>query len=331
MENNVEKFPELDVKLDTTHDRIETAHQMCSGSFDMFKDIVEKMSTKYTKEYLDELAKKAYEDDRNYPENFSNWYKHIIDFGKFDHAEIISNQIFTYDGIKIMEETDNIDKVNWEAINNILKPTLDKMQNYKVYNIKNGCFSNKFDFDTCLATKANLAEKLWKINYMSAMYSTGGKTELVVRELIPFDINEIPTIYNGMPLREEIRVFYNMDRKILEYMEDYWKYKYCRNHINNKSDQIVFDWFHNKLKTRQIQHREILKKLYERIWNDISTLKFDDELSGIWSIDFMYVAETDKLYLIDMARGFRSAYWNIDKLTYISQQEIIRERKQNGK
>ena len=196
------------------------------------------------------------------------------------------------------------------------------MSKYKIYNIKNGCFSNKFDFQSCLATTDNLAQQLWKINYRSAELETGGYTELVVREMISYNDYVIPTIYNGMPLREELRVFYNMDKHKIEYIEDYWKYKYCKANIGNKSNQIVFDWFHNKLKTRKTQHRELLKQLEDRIWDNIHTLVFDGELKGIWSIDFMYVEDEDELYLIDMARGFRSAYWNMDKLTYKTQLEL---------
>ena len=63
----------------------------------MENDIVDQMklfTNKYTPEYLAELEKKCYEDDRNYPENFSNWYSCIKDFGNFKHADIIANQIY---------------------------------------------------------------------------------------------------------------------------------------------------------------------------------------------------------------------------------------------
>lgn len=330
MESNIEKYPEP-IKLDTTEDRIKTAQEMNSAlSMEQFKASLEAWSKKFTPEYMEQLSIKCYEDDRKYPENFSNWYPHIKDFGYFKSAKIIANQIFSYQETELFRHTDNFDDVNWEAINKVLKPTLDKMDKYRIYNIKNGCFSNKFNFETCLATKDNLAKQLWKINYRSAELETGGYTELVVREMIPYSDYEIPTIYNGMPLREELRVFYNMDKHKIEYIEDYWKYNHCREYIGNKSNQIVFDWFHNKLKTRKIQHRELLKQLEDRIWDNIHTLKFDNELKGIWSIDFMYVIEKDELYLIDMARGFRSAYWNIDKLSYSTRKEIIEEMK-NGK
>lgn len=325
MESNiVEPLDRLD--LDTVDGRIDASRKLTSAlSEAQFMEVMARWESKFTPEYMDELTRKCYEDDRSYPENFSNWYPHIKDLGYFKSADIISNQIFTLDEIKIMQETDDYSKVNWDKINEILKPTLDKMENYRVYNIKNGCFSNKFNFETCLATKQTLAEQLWKINYESTSLDTGGYTELVVRELIPFNRSETPTIYNGMPMREEIRVFYNMDRNIVEYVEDYWKYKYCRPHIYNKTDQIIFDWFHNKVKTRKTQHRERIRELENIIRDNIHTLKFDGELKGVWSIDFMYVDDDSNysgIWLIDMARGFRSAYWNMDKLTYKTQLEL---------
>ena len=267
--------------------------------------LLSKVSKQFTPEYFEELTKKCYIDDREYPENFSNWYKHIIDFGNFKHADIISNQIFTLEDIKVMQETDNINKVNWNKINKILKPSLDKMNSNKLYNIKNGCYSNKFNFNTSIASKENLAKQLWKINYQSTMYDTGGYTELVVREYIPYDHLNMVTIYNGMPLREEVRVFYNMDEKKIEYMVDYWDYNYCRNSLNSKTDKIIFDWFH-----KETNHQSKLEMVRTIITENINTLKFDKTLTGIWSIDFMYIEETHEIYLIDMARGFRSAFYD---------------------
>lgn len=279
---------------------------------DNFNLVLDKILREMTPEKLIKIAKKEYEEDRDYLENFSKWYNHIIDFGYFKHSNIIANQIFTLEEVEIMQE-ENIDKVKWDKINQILKPTLDKMENNKIYNIKNGCFSNKFDFRTCLATKANLANQLWEINNVSSLFETGGYTELVVREFIPYDYKETPTIYNGMPLREEIRVFYNMDKKEIEYMVDYWNYEYCYENINNKTDKIIFDWFHNKIGERKIQHQKKVQELFEEIKQNIDTLKFDNKLKGIWSIDFLF-NDGNNIYLIDMARGCRSSYWDKNKI-----------------
>lgn len=280
-----------------------------------FEDIMKHIQSEFTPEKLEEASLNAYKEDREYPENFSNWYHNIEDFGKFAHAEIISNQIFTKQEVDIMEETDNFSKVNWEKINEVLQPTLDKMKPHRWYNIKNGCFSNKFEFDTCTATKENLAEQLWKINYMSSMFSTGGYTELVVREYIPEDLNHCLTIYNGMPLRTELRVFYNMETDEIEYVVDYWDYDYCRDNLKTLNDKLIFDIFHNKTNVEVTDHKIMLDRVENMVRENINTLKFNkDFFKGIWSIDFMYDINTNKLYLIDMARGFRSAYWNFGKL-----------------
>ena len=276
------------------------------------------LTEKYTPEFFEQLERDSYKDDREYPENFSNWFPHISDFGWFKCANVVANQIFTLDDSKLMRKTDYKDNVDWEKLNEILAPTKQLMKPYRLYNIKNGCFSNKFHFDTCIASREELAEKLWDINYASCMFDTGGYTELVVREIIPNSYeNELPTIYHGMPLREEIRVFYNMATQEIEYMVDYWDYEYCRPHISNISDQIVFDWFHNKISGRKDNHKKLLKNYMNLIEKNINTLKFDGCLNGIWSIDFL--CNGNDIYLIDMARGFRSAYWNPNKVGAINE------------
>lgn len=282
---------------------------------------------KFTPEYMEQLSKKAYKEDREYPENFSNWYPHIKSFGNFAHADVISNQILTWEETEAMQETDDINKVNWDKINEILKPTLDKMEKYQLYSIKNGCFSNKFEFNTSMATKDTLAEQLWKINYQSSMFETGGYTELVVRKYIPEDLHHCLTIYDGMPLRTEVRVFYNMETKDIEYAVDYWDYDYCSKSLHTLNDRLIFDIFHNKVKEYDItNHKEEYNRvLDEMIKPNISTLEFDDELKGIWSIDFMYDRNLNKVYLIDMARGFRSAYWNFNKLKPETQKKLKEE------
>lgn len=295
------------------------------------EDMMKQVALKFTPEYMEELSKSSYRDDREYPENFSNWYCNIKDFGNFAHAKVVSNQIFSYDELQILQETDDVRQVNWDKIREVLKPTLDKLDKYTVYNIKNGCFSNKFDFATCMVTKDNLAEQFWKINYMSSMFETGGHTELVVREYIPEDLDHCLTIYNGMPLRTELRVFYNMDTDEIEYTVDYWDYDYCRNGLKTLNDKLIFDIFHNKTNINVTDHKHMLNFVEREVKNNINTLKFNkDFFKGIWSIDFMYDVNTTKLYLIDMARGYRSAYWNFSKLKPETQ-KMIKEAEENAK
>lgn len=297
-----------------------------------FEEMLASVDKRFTPEYFEQLKQNSYKQDREYPENFSNWYPNIVDFGKLNHVDIINNQILTLEETKVLEQED-YNKVDWNKLNEILKPTLDKMKPYTTYNLKNGCYSNKFEFDTSLVTKQNLAQQLWKINYMSTLHDTGGYTEIVLRELIP---NTLPTqhltIYNGMPLRDEYRVFYNMDTKQVEYIVDYWNYEYCSEYLK-PTDKLVFDYFHNKLKYKNVEeetsiyNQNLKRSNFETeskiVKEKVLTLKFNDKMKGIWSIDIL--KEGNEYYLIDMARGFRSAYWSINKLSEESRNKILNE------
>lgn len=292
-------------------------------SDDSIDKMLSKIASKFTPEYFENLKISSYKQDRAYPENFSNWYPHIKSFGKFKHANIISNQILTLNDIELLKE-EHYDNVNFAEIRKVLQPTIDKMTPYKAYSLKNGCFSNKFEFNTSMVTDVDIAENLWKINYASSMLDTGGYTEVVVRELIPYNQDTTPTIYNGMPLRTELRVFYNMQTHKIEYVADYWDYDYCYRYLH-LTDKIVFDWFNTN--TNRVKN---LKYITDYVYQYINTLEFDDMLTGIWGIDFMLCEDVssvyDGIYLIDMARGFRSAYWDYNLLSEEGKQLIDKER-----
>ena len=104
--------------------------------------------TFFDEQKLEQMAQERYDEDRQYPENFSNWYPKIEDVGNFKIAKVINNQVFTYENVKDMQATDMYDNVDWKRMNDILKPTLDILKPGYTYSIKNGCYSNKFDFNT---------------------------------------------------------------------------------------------------------------------------------------------------------------------------------------
>lgn len=289
---------------------------------------LEQISKQWTPEYFEKLSKSSYENDREYPENFSNWYSCIKDFGKFKASRIISNQIFTWEETEAFKKSGTLSGVkNWKELYTILEPTISKMEPGVLYSIKNGCFSNKFDFNKSIVDKDTLVRQLWKLNYASHTYETGGYTELVVREYLALRPYEYLTIYNGMPLTIEVRVFYNMDTKRIEYIVDYWDYNYCANNVNNPTDRIIFEVFHNRINVPNIHNHTLeFTQIKEKIERDISTLKFEG-LTGVWSVDFLYKRETDEIYLIDMARGYRSAYWNPEKLKPETLQKLKGELK----
>lgn len=84
--------------------------------------------------------------------------------------------------------------------------------------VKDGCFSNKFDFNnSCILQSDDLDEitdHIINIQYTALMLDAGGYFELVFRVFMP--------IY-GMILRPEIRVFYDFDTRKILYMVNYWE------------------------------------------------------------------------------------------------------------
>ena len=174
--------------------------------------------------------------------------------------------------------------------------------------IKNGAFSNKFDFNTCSirCNPLEITRSIAEINYASLMFDTGGNTEIVIRERIPYNEQKTMTIYNGMPLRNEYRVFYDFDNRKALYVVNYWDWNYCHDSISrNATDKLVYEKVYNELHVHYLFTHERVLKLVEDHMQNV-------DLSGIWSVDILEDEQND-FWLIDMALGHRSAYWNPEK------------------
>ena len=78
----------------------------------------------------------------------------------------------------------------------------------KTYFIKLGNYSNKFNFENCICDDiAQIAKQILIINAQAMDKRAATTIDIVAREFIPND--DLPTIYNGMPLRTEFRAFVN--------------------------------------------------------------------------------------------------------------------------
>ena len=239
------------------------------------------------------------------PNNISFWYPKIKDCGIptpktyiIDIPEEVLIACFM-DG----DQKQNMDIVyNW--VKNELMTAIPEDLRGLLF-IKNGAFSNKFDFNTACVRYSSLdiARSIIEINYASLMLETGGNTELAIRERILNQKEDVPCIYNGMPLRNEYRVFYNFDTKKALYVVNYWDWDYCYDAISrNMSDKIIYESYYGRLK----EHYETNKdKVMQYVEEHMQTVT---GLDGIWSIDIMEA--NNNLWLIDMALGYRSAYWD---------------------
>lgn len=173
--------------------------------------------------------------------------------------------------------------------------------------IKSGVFSNKFNFDCCtIQTLEEIPLKFYQIFKRELKQARGtAPSEIVLREFIYSSSNR-KTVYNGMPLNTEFRVFYDFDNKKVLGIENYWNSDKMEHGLKNNQDinnyldekYNIFQEFNN-LKPRLESLCEKLKKT---------------ELSGYWSVDFMWNGE--EFVLIDMALAECSAYW--EKFQHLS-------------
>lgn len=176
--------------------------------------------------------------------------------------------------------------------------------------IKNGTFSDKFNFRNCavLCSPLAIAAAFTDLSYDSLCFETQGNSEIVIRERIMADTSKVPTIYNGMPMRTEFRVFYDFDSKRFLYCHNYWDYDYCYPVIsrNDASDAVVFEKYHAHYDEQYVMNKE--KVSYEVA----EALKNVQGLEGPWSVDVM-MDEAGNFWLIDMATAYTSAYWDPEK------------------
>ena len=258
---------------------------------------------------FEKLREEHYKDEINNPNNFSYWYPKVKDCGiKMVKAWIFKYSFEEWKILESMEEEDNREKALL-----ILKEKLESNKEIKksrLYNIKNGAFSNKFNANDCFSNYYDIPRKFLNIQYAGMCYNADGTSEMIIREVIDYDPSVVPTIYNGLPLRPEYRVFVDFDNDNTLYIVNYWDYDYCYSHLN-KTDKIIFDYMRSYLESEFENNKD---KVIELIENNLIPYnkKNKDRLTGIWSVDIMKADED--YYLIDMAIGCQSAYYDYNKI-----------------
>ena len=179
-----------------------------------------------------------------------------------------------------------------------------------IWFLKNGAFSDKFNFNYCInfpSSPMRMADHILSMNYDSLMFDTGGNTEMVAREFI--DDPSVPTIYKGMPLRTEFRVFYDFDNHNAIYVCNYWDWDYCHQGIaRDPTDKIVYEVYYPIILSDYNTNKGYAVELVNHCFANIN------DLHGIWSVDLM--KHGNEMYLIDMAHGANSAYWDKEYVNF---------------
>lgn len=267
-----------------------------------------------------------YEREKTYRNNLSFWFPKIKDCRLTQNiggpnlliprtiiVPIPSKVYAAFESDFEFESRENCETYVREFVDKVLKPIMEKNGIQECVNrwfVKNGCYSGKYDFQDCVATLDTIHQNFTNICYGAACNEAMGNTEFVIRSLIGYDTRKVATIYNGLPLRTEIRVFYDFDKREVMYSANYWDYDYVRPHLYALTDQIVFDHQRNRILEGYEKHRPVVEEMVAKAMQNV-------DLDGKWSIDIM-VDECHRggdgvdYWLIDMAEAHRSAYWKGD-------------------
>lgn len=254
-------------------------------------------------------AEEMYDDFRKDPNNISYWFPKIKDVKEFRIPKTtiiqVPNRIcdcfWAYDGPRKDTFQDEV----YEWTKSVVIPKL-KEENFGLIFVKNGGFSNKFDFNSCtpMASALPLANAILSINYEALCLDAGGVTELAIRERIQHPFGKRYHIYNGMPLVPEIRVFYDFNMRKVLYSVNYWDADYCEPQIShNPTDALAYAAVKNKLELFFLES-------HEKVEEEVAKAMENVDLTGQWSVDLMWDDTSDCYWLIDMAVAQQSAYWN---------------------
>ena len=296
------------------------------------------------------FIRRCYEEAFSTPNAFHNWYYALE--GAFTTpasywVPISFNQFAWLYG-------DDYEEKDIENIGVFLKWKIEKSGlKYPIF-MKTSTFSGKFNFENCIVrqtdTAMDIGRKALNIAYMG-MCGDRMDCGFVLREFIDPDCG-LETIYSGMPLHTEFRVFYDfVNRKVIEVFP-YWD---TATMLGPQMESHYAQYPHDKASFLHAKERleeafannkkaiaAYVEKRLEHWWSlpgGHRAFSIGD-VPAIWSLDFLMDTK-EKIWLIDAAVGHQSYYWErLDKNTLIDSvtaqpivfsDEYVEEAKQNAK
>ena len=188
--------------------------------------------------------------------------------------------------------------------------------------VKTGTYSSKFDFRNARVTDPaeidEIGEYLTFIQYQAqqmagplckpCIYGVSTTNEWVVREYIP-DREGNPTIYKGLPLRTEYRVFLDCDRDEVFGIVPYWEPETMKRRFSHGNDKDSPHQVHDYM--IYLAHEDVLMRRYNMNYALVADKAAEFlpwlNLKGQWSLDVMQ--NGDEFWLIDMAPAELSAFY----------------------
>ena len=258
------------------------------------------------------------------PNSMSKWLPEIAKvakekgFFKIPKTKILRVPMTLLQSTRVFEYQ-SLSPVTIEIINRYIYKVFE-LDDAKDYFIKTGTFSSKFDFRNAKVTAGQevkeLGSYLWYIQHQASqmasplnnvcMYGVSSNNEWVVREFID-DVENNPTIYNGLPLHTEYRIFVDFDTNEIIGINPYWDADIMKENFLDVGSSAPSQKHHDYV--IYTAHEHILTKRYEdnkeKVLSEVQKLLPDCKLQGQWSIDVMQ--NGNDFWLIDMARASESS------------------------
>jgi hypothetical protein len=260
-------------------------------------------------EDLKAFIREQYESVQSDKNEFAYWFDKAKSWGfRVPETRIVKLSFNAW----MQSNSDGYNQDVVDLLNSELKAGLEGFNLDRKLFIKSGLFSNKFNFVDCYIENGlteDLGKHLFEINYGAMCVGAGLSDVAVIREFIETD-NKRQSIYNGMKLNTEFRVFYNFDTDKVVDIVNYWDTETMKNNLRDYGCETPNG-------PMVVRDRSIFCEECESIENEFNSLKgrlkeqIEEKkisgLEGLWSIDFMWTGK--EFVLIDMALGKDSFYY----------------------
>lgn len=268
-----------------------------------------------TPEEIEERLRQRYKEDGTTPENMSLWLPHLTE-SKTQGDSVLKipktkTVTLDYDWYKWLRN-DSYTPEKVKEFNEYLLSLVGDFEEGKPFFMKTGIYSDKFVFEKCaVRDRSTVGQHFLDIFYNSMIVGAASTNEVVFRELIE-DEDASPTIYHGMPLHTEFRVFYDYDTKRVVGVANYWHPDIMENALRNPYDQNGY----RDAKEKLLSEYETFKA---KVCEEVATfMEGVGGMDGRWSVDVM--KNGDSFWLIDMARMERSAL--LDQMEPIGEEDM---------
>ena len=257
-----------------------------------------------TQDEMRARLKEKYEDNRMTVENMSFWFPKVQD--SLTRAQSVLRMPATKTATLSFEwfewlSSDAYTDEKRAEFHDYMTGLLGDFEQGRPIFMKTGVFSDKFNFFNCAVyDRSKVGDNYLNIFYTAMLFGANASSEVVFREFVE-DEEQVPSIYNGMPLHTEFRVFYDFDKREVVGVANYWHPDEMRGRLHG-SDPLFYEQGVVKIEEEYAQMKGWVCQEVNDLMAGVSGIE------GRWSVDVMKNGRD--FWLIDMARMERSALVN---------------------